>query len=102
MLDLAELTTERANPLTAQISDPSLSTVGLLTLINDEDEKIARAVKRNLHVIARVVDKVAERMKKGGRAIYFGQSHPSHPTHSTLILFKNVILGAGTSGRLGD
>jgi N-acetylmuramic acid 6-phosphate etherase len=88
MLDLAELTTERANPLTARISDPSLSTVSLLTIINDEDEKIASAVRKNVHAIARVVDKVAERMKKGGRAIYFGQSHPSHPTHSTFILLN--------------
>lgn len=74
MVDLADLTTERTNPLTEGISNPSLSAADLLKLINDEDAKVAKVVGESLEVIARVVDEVAWRVRKGGRVIYFGES----------------------------
>jgi N-acetylmuramic acid 6-phosphate etherase len=49
-------------------------------LINDEDSKIAPAVRAELPHIAQAVDAIVERLGHGGRMIY---------------------LGAGTSGRLG-
>lgn len=69
--------TESRNPLTEKIDQ--LSTLEMVKLINSEDAKVAQAVALESNNIARVIDEVAARMKKGGRLIY---------------------LGAGTSGRL--
>lgn len=52
----------------------------LLENINNEDQKVAIAVRQVIPQVATLVDGIVERMKKGGRIFY---------------------LGAGTSGRLG-
>jgi N-acetylmuramic acid 6-phosphate etherase len=52
----------------------------MLEAINDEDAKVAAAVRVQLPQIALAVDAIAERLAQGGRLFY---------------------LGAGTSGRLG-
>jgi N-acetylmuramic acid 6-phosphate etherase len=57
-----------------------MSTIDLLTGINQEDQKVALAVQKIIPEIASFVDTAAEKMKMGGRLFY---------------------LGAGTSGRLG-
>lgn len=57
-----------------------MSTEQLLTGINNEDKNVAKAVEKCIPQIAKFVDLLVERMKKGGRLFY---------------------LGAGTSGRLG-
>ncbi len=56
------------------------STVDILTEINIEDQKIAKAVEKTIPEIEKLVDGIIERMKRGGRLFY---------------------VGAGTSGRLG-
>jgi N-acetylmuramic acid 6-phosphate etherase len=70
--------TERANPRTADID--AQSSLGIVSLINDEDTTVAPAVRRELLHIAQAVDVIVERLQRGGRLFYFG---------------------AGTSGRLG-
>ncbi|MCC7208861.1 MAG: N-acetylmuramic acid 6-phosphate etherase [Anaerolineae bacterium] len=70
--------TEQQNPATARID--SLPTLDMLRLINDEDQKVALAVRETLPAIAEAVDGIAARLAAGGRLLY---------------------LGAGTSGRLG-
>ncbi len=70
--------TESQNPRTANIDE--LATLEMVRRINDEDAKIAGAVRSALPQIAQAVDGIAERMRRGGRLIY---------------------VGAGTSGRLG-
>jgi N-acetylmuramic acid 6-phosphate etherase len=70
--------TESQNPNTLDID--RLSTLDMVQRINDEDAKVAAAVRGALPQIARAVDAIAERMARGGRLIY---------------------VGAGTSGRLG-
>ncbi len=70
--------TEKRNPRTAAID--TLSALEIITLINDEDAKVAAAVKQELPHIARAVDVIVARLKRGGRLLYFG---------------------AGTSGRMG-
>ena len=75
---LASLVTEKPNANTEDIDQ--CSTVEMLRKINDEDEKVAPAVREEIPKIAEVVDEIAARMQKGGRLFYFG---------------------AGTSGRLG-
>ncbi len=52
----------------------------LLTLMNQEDQKVALAVQACIPAIEQLVEGIVERMKKGGRLFY---------------------MGAGTSGRLG-
>ncbi|MBQ7454549.1 MAG: N-acetylmuramic acid 6-phosphate etherase [Selenomonadaceae bacterium] len=76
--NFSELTTEKINPATAHIDE--CTTLEMVTLINDEDKKIAAAVEAVLPEIARAVDVIAESFSRGGRLFY---------------------IGAGTSGRLG-
>lgn len=49
-------------------------------MINYEDALVAQAVSLHLETIARIIDAVSDRIRRGGRVVY---------------------LGAGTSGRLG-
>ncbi len=70
--------TEARNPKTSAID--TLSSLDIVTLINDEDAKVATAVRRELPQIAAAVDIIVPRLRRGGRLLYFG---------------------AGTSGRLG-
>ena len=57
-----------------------LSTLDMLTIINEEDQQVPRAVGKILPQIAEAVDVTAEHLSRGGRLFY---------------------MGAGTSGRLG-
>jgi N-acetylmuramic acid 6-phosphate etherase len=72
------LTTEQANPDSVAID--TLSSLEIVRLMNAEDCSVAVAVAQVLPAIATAVDRIAERLAKGGRLFY---------------------LGAGTSGRLG-
>lgn len=56
------------------------SALQLLTEMNEEDQKVALAVKAAVPQIAKLVEEIVPRMKEGGRIFY---------------------MGAGTSGRLG-
>jgi N-acetylmuramic acid 6-phosphate etherase len=76
--DLSKLTTERANPASANLD--LKSSLQIARIINSEDAKVARAVKRALPQIARAIDEIAASLKRGGRLIY---------------------VGTGTSGRMG-
>ena len=77
-MNLEGLTTEARNETTKKIDQ--VSTLEMVTLINQEDQKVAQAIEKVLPQIATAIDEAAERFKKGGRLIY---------------------CGAGTSGRLG-
>ena len=76
-IDRSIPTTEQTNRKTARLS--VLPTRTILKIINDEDRKVAEAVRREIPAIDKAVDLIVERLKKGGRLIY---------------------VGAGTSGRL--
>lgn len=75
---LGALATESRNPASEHLDE--LSTLEMLGVMNDEDARVAAAVRAELPAIARAVDAIAERFGKGGRLFY---------------------IGAGTSGRLG-
>ncbi|EOV1171258.1 N-acetylmuramic acid 6-phosphate etherase [Vibrio fluvialis] len=77
-IDLTRLVTESRNPASADID--TLSTVEMLKVINQEDQKVALAVETVLPNIALAVDEITRAFAEGGRLIY---------------------MGAGTSGRLG-
>ena len=70
--------TELTNPQTTGID--ARSPDEMLALINDEDARVAPAVRSELGQIAQAVDAIVTRLQTGGRLFYFG---------------------AGTSGRLG-
>jgi N-acetylmuramic acid 6-phosphate etherase len=77
-MKLEELLTEQVNPGTRGID--SLPTLDVLRLMNTEDRGVAEAVAGEIPRIAEAVDRIAGRMRDGGRLFY---------------------IGAGTSGRLG-
>lgn len=62
--------TERRNPRTVAID--VLPTLGVLELLNAEDEIVPAAVRALLPVLAEVVDEAADRVRHGGRVHYFG------------------------------
>lgn len=78
MVNIDGLTTETVNEATKNIDQ--LDALGIVTLINQEDGKVALAVEEELPQIARAVDEIAARYQRGGRIIY---------------------CGAGSSGRMG-
>lgn len=70
--------TEQRNPLSAEID--RLSSLEIVDLINEEDQRVAPAVGAERERIALAIDLVVQAFRRGGRLIY---------------------VGAGTSGRLG-
>ncbi|HIF9058158.1 TPA: N-acetylmuramic acid 6-phosphate etherase [Photobacterium damselae] len=77
-IDLSQLVTESRNQASHAID--TLSTLDMVTVINQEDQKVALAVEKTLPEVALAVDAIADAFMVGGRLIY---------------------MGAGTSGRLG-
>ena len=71
-------TTETRNPSSVNID--LMTSEEIVTLINREDHKVADAVAEAIPQIAKAVDLITEKLRKGGRLVY---------------------VGAGTSGRLG-
>lgn len=78
MVKLSSIKTEQKNRRTENID--RLSTDKILSLMNEEDKKVAHAVEKELIFIEKAVDLIYEAMSAGGRLIY---------------------CGCGTSGRLG-
>jgi len=76
--DRSKLTTEKRNARSRDIDRHS--TLGIVEIINAEDQLIAPAVAREKESIAAAVDIIVDGFKRGGRLFY---------------------VGAGTSGRLG-
>jgi len=62
--------TERRNPRTLRID--TLPTLQVLELLNDEDARVAPAVRAALPALARAVDAAVERYERGGTIHYFG------------------------------
>ncbi len=77
-MKLDGLLTEQANPASNDID--RCPTVDMLRIVNEEDQKVAPAVEREIPAIANAVDRIVQRIVAGGRLFY---------------------IGAGTSGRLG-
>ena len=77
-MNLTGLLTEQPNPASDHID--ALPTGDVLAIINQEDQKVASAVQRELPQITQAVDRLVDLLRAGGRLFY---------------------IGAGTSGRLG-
>jgi N-acetylmuramic acid 6-phosphate etherase len=70
--------TEQENPRSSQLS--SSSTLEIVRLMNEEDARVAEAVRQVLPQVASAVDQIVQRIEAGGHLFY---------------------IGTGTSGRLG-
>ncbi len=77
-LHLEKLVTEGRNPNTVEIDQ--MNSLEIVHLMNQEDQKVALAIEKELGAIANAVDLITHALSHGGRLFY---------------------LGAGTSGRLG-
>lgn len=75
---LSKLVSEKRNPDTMDLD--TLSSLELVTQLNNQDHLVPAAIKRELPQIAKAVDAITAAFKAGGRLIY---------------------IGSGTSGRLG-
>ena len=73
-----KLVTEERNERTMDLD--TLDTVELVERVQSEDFEVAKAVQQVIPDIAKAIDIITDRLRKGGKLIYFG---------------------AGTSGRLG-
>lgn len=78
MINFDNIKTETRNSLSNNLD--SMNALEIITLMNEEDVKISKAIKIELEKISEIVEKAALSISNGGRIIY---------------------LGAGTSGRLG-
>lgn len=78
MVELGKMETEKQNPNTMDLDQMSVKEA--LTVMNNEDKKVAEAIEEVIPEIESAVLTIIEQLKKGGRLIY---------------------TGAGTSGRLG-
>lgn len=76
--EISSLLTEQRNASSMDID--LVPTYRILEIINEEDQKVALAVKQELPYIEQAVERIVQAFKSGGRLFYFG---------------------AGTSGRLG-
>ena len=65
---LNKIISEGRNPDSLNID--TLSTVGILRCINNEDAKVAQAVAQEIPHIAKAVDAATISIKSGGRLIY--------------------------------
>lgn len=76
--NLHQLQTEMRNPASERLDQ--MTALEIVTLMNEEDHKVAVAIKRVLPQVAEAVEQIVQALSGGGRLFYFG---------------------AGTSGRLG-
>lgn len=76
--EIDNLMTEQLNENTMNID--SLNTIEIITLMHEEDKKVAYAVEKELPHISLVIDEIVKSLNSGGRLVY---------------------IGAGSSGRLG-
>jgi N-acetylmuramic acid 6-phosphate etherase len=67
---IQDLLTEKPNEATRGLD--TRSALEIARIINQEDQKVAAAVKKALGEIAQVIDQVAHSLREGGRLIYVG------------------------------
>lgn len=75
---IEQLVTEKPNPNTLKLDE--LSPLEIVQIMNEEDQKVALAVNKELPKIAQAIEVIVNQLNLKGRVVYFG---------------------AGTSGRLG-
>jgi N-acetylmuramic acid 6-phosphate etherase len=98
MQSLGSLITEARNPHSDHIDE--LSTLEMLTVINQEDATVAAAVASQLPEIARAVDTIVARFAPGGRLFYIGAGTSGRPGRARrLRVPAHLLRPAGTGAR---
>src|SRR5579859_4510540 len=69
-LAVTTLETEKVNPATTGID--RMSALEIARVMNEEDAKVAEAIAQELPHIARAIEEIAARLRRGGRLIYVG------------------------------
>ncbi|MDU3397259.1 MAG: N-acetylmuramic acid 6-phosphate etherase [Clostridiales bacterium] len=98
---LSELKTESRNPKTLELD--KMSVRELLTVMNEEDRNVYKAVKEVIPEIEKTVHAVVDALGRGGRLIYTGAGTSGRlgildavecvPTFSTMDEVKGIIAG---------
>ncbi len=106
---LGRLQTEQAN--TASRDLDAKSSLEIARIINNEDAKVAAAVKRALPQIAKAIDLIAAGLSRGGRLIYIGAGTSGRlaaldaaecpPTFNTSPKTVQFVIAGGTKALLG-
>ena len=101
--DLQTLATEKPNE--ASVGLDTKSALEIARIVNQEDAKVAAAVKKALPEIALVLDTVARSLRDGGRLIYVGAGSSGRiaaldasecpPTFSTAPMQVQYIMAGG-------
>lgn len=105
--NLKKLKTETRNRRSMELD--TLDTLDIITLMNEEDRKVALAVKKKLPEIAKAVDLIVAQLDLGGRVVYFGAGTSGRlgvldasecpPTFSTTTEFVGLMAGGDTALR---
>jgi N-acetylmuramic acid 6-phosphate etherase len=67
---MQHLTTEQCNHESTQLDQ--MTPLEIVRLMNREDDRVVEAVAQQGEVIAKTVDAIVERLRKGGRLVYIG------------------------------
>lgn len=105
--NLKKLKTESRNKKSMHLDE--LSPLEVVTLMNEEDRKVALAVKKKLPEISKAVDVIINQLNMNGRVIYFGAGTSGRlgildasecpPTFSTTTEFIGIMAGGDTALR---
>ena len=68
MLELDKIATEQRNERSKHIDE--VSTLELVTIINEEDKKVPEAIEKILPQIAEAIDCIVKHFRQGGRLFY--------------------------------
>jgi N-acetylmuramic acid 6-phosphate etherase len=101
--------TERRNPASKNLD--RMTALEIVRLMNNEDRKVATAVAREIPAIARAVDAIVNRIRKGGRLIYIGAGSSGRiavldaaecpPTFGTPAQLVRALIAGGTKALTG-
>lgn len=102
---MAQSLTEQRN--TRSMNIDQLSTLDMLSIINDEDATVAQVVRKAMPQIAQAVDAIASGIANGGRLIYVGAGSSGrlgvldaaecHPTYSAPPEMVQALMAGGRS-----
>ncbi|ATZ16293.1 N-acetylmuramic acid 6-phosphate etherase [Entomoplasma freundtii] len=107
-IDLQKINTEAQNGLTHHLE--TKTTPEILTLINNEDQKIAKAIAKEIPTITKATDLCYETLKNQGRIFYIGAGSSGRigvldasemlPTYGVKDAFCGIIAGGDLALRL--
>ncbi|SUH14129.1 phophosugar binding protein [Salmonella enterica subsp. enterica] len=99
-MNLGTLVSETRNPQTMDLD--ALPTPELVKRFNEQDTRVAEAVKATLPDVARAVDAAAAALKSGGRIIYMGAGTQWSAWRTGCLRMPPDVWRSARSGRRAD